>query len=451
MASNSNGLLGKLGILRSPGAPVPHRKHTSESETVDMPVPAEVSICMQQHIGAPCIPTVKAGQEVFVGQVIGDSDQYISAPIHSSVSGKVKKIDTLIMPNGAKAQTVIIETDGKQTPDPSIKPPVVNSHEDLIKAVRASGLVGLGGAGFPTHVKLSPKSRDGIDTLIINAAECEPYITADVREIIENSWDIMSGVYTVSELLGVKQALIAIEDNKPEAIKIMEDIASKDDAHGNIVKVKVLPSRYPQGAEKVLIDQCTGRQVPPGKLPADVGVVVMNVASVATLSRFLKTGMPLVSKRLTVDGSAIKEPKNVRVPIGAMVKDVIEFCGGYKETPAKLLYGGPMMGTALANDEMPVMKQNNAILAFNREEAQSLEPGPCMRCGRCVNACPMSLMPTKLEQASIHNKVEDLKKYNVNVCMECGCCSYVCPANRRLVQSIRVGKVILKNSGKQVK
>lgn len=451
MASNSNGLLGKLGILRSPGAPVPHRKHTSESETVDMPVPAEVSICMQQHIGAPCIPTVKAGQEVFVGQVIGDSDQYISAPIHSSVSGKVKKIDTLIMPNGAKAQTVIIETDGKQTPDPSIKPPVVNSHEDLIKAVRASGLVGLGGAGFPTHVKLSPKSRDGIDTLIINAAECEPYITADVREIIENSWDIMSGVYTVSELLGVKQALIAIEDNKPEAIKIMEDIASKDDAHGNIVKVKVLPSRYPQGAEKVLIDQCTGRQVPPGKLPADVGVVVMNVASVATLSRFLKTGMPLVSKRLTVDGSAIKEPKNVRVPIGAMVKDVIEFCGGYKETPAKLLYGGPMMGTALANDEMPVMKQNNAILVFNREEAQSLEPGPCIRCGRCVNACPMSLMPTKLEQASIHNKVEDLKKYNVNVCMECGCCSYVCPANRRLVQSIRVGKVILRNSGKQVK
>lgn len=231
----------------------------------------------------------------------------------------------------------------------------------------------------------------------------------------------------------------------------MEDIASKDDAHGNIVKVKVLPSRYPQGAEKVLIDQCTGRQVPPGKLPADVGVVVMNVASVATLSRFLKTGMPLVSKRLTIDGSAIKEPKNVRVPIGAMVKDVIEFCGGYKETPAKLLYGGPMMGTALANDEMPVMKQNNAILAFNREEAQSLEPGPCIRCGRCVNACPMSLMPTKLEQASIHNKVEDLKKYNVNVCMECGCCSYVCPANRRLVQSIRVGKVILRNSGKQVK
>lgn len=228
----------------------------------------------------------------------------------------------------------------------------------------------------------------------------------------------------------------------------MEDIAAKDDKCGDIVKVKVLPSRYPQGAEKVLIDQCTGRQVPPGKLPADVGVVVMNVASIATLARFLKTGMPLVTKRLTVDGSAIKEPKNVRVPIGALVKDVIQFCGGYKEEPAKLLYGGPMMGTALSSDEMPIMKQNNAILAFNRAEAQSMEPTACIRCGRCVNACPMNLMPTKLEQASIHKNVEDLNKYNVMTCMECGCCSFVCPANRKLVQSIRIGKVVLRNSGK---
>lgn len=450
MASNSNGFLGKLGIVRSPGAPVPHRKHTTNCETVDMPVPATVSICMSQHIGAPCVPTVKVGEEVFVGQVIGESDKFISAPIHSSVSGKVKKIDTMLMPNGSKSQTIIIETDGQQTVDPNLKPPVVNNHEDLIKAVRASGLVGLGGAGFPTHVKLnpSPEAKAGIDTLIINAAECEPYITADVREIIENSWDIMSGVYTVSELLDVKNAYIAIEDNKPEAIKIMENIASKDDEHGDIVKVKVLPSRYPQGAEKVIIDQCTGREVPPGKLPADVGVVVMNVASVATLARFLKTGMPLVTKRLTVDGSAIKEPKNVRVPIGALVKDVVAFCGGYKEEPAKLLYGGPMMGTALASDEMPIMKQNNAILAFNKAEAQSYEESACIRCGRCVNACPMNLMPTKLEQASRFKNVEALKEYNVMTCMECGCCSFVCPANRKLVQSIRVGKTVLRNSGK---
>ncbi len=450
MARNSNGILGKLGIIKSPGAPVPHRKHTTHCETVEMPVPATVSICMQQHIGVPCTPTVKVGQEVFVGTVIGDSDKFISAPIHSSVSGKVKKIDTVLMPNGSKAQTVIIETDGNQTPDPELKAPVVNTAQDLIKAVRDSGLVGLGGAGFPTHVKLnpSPEAKEKIDTLIINAAECEPYITADVREIIENSWDILSGVYTVSELLGVKEALIAIEDNKPEAIEIMKNIAAKDDDHGDIVKVKVLPSRYPQGAEKVLIDQCTGRQVPPGKLPADVGVVVMNVASVATLARYLKTGMPLVRKRLTVDGSAIKEPKNVSVPIGVSVKDVIEFCGGYKEEPAKLLYGGPMMGTAIANEDMAILKQNNAILAFNREEAMSYEPSACIRCGRCVNACPMNLMPTKLEQASISKNAEVLKNYNVLTCMECGCCSFVCPANRKLVQNIRVGKVVLRNSGK---
>ena len=450
MARNSNGILGKLGIIKSPGAPVPHRKHTTNCETVEMPVPATVSICMQQHIGVPCTPTVKVGQEVFVGTVIGDSDKFISAPIHSSVSGKVKKIDTVLMPNGSKAQTVIIETDGNQTPDPELKAPVVNTQEDLIKAVRDSGLVGLGGAGFPTHVKLnpSPEAKEKIDTLIINAAECEPYITADVREIIENSWDVLSGVYTVSELLGVKEALIAIEDNKPEAIEIMRNIAAKDDAHGDIVKVKVLPSRYPQGAEKVLIDQCTGRQVPPGKLPADAGVVVMNVASVATLARYLKTGMPLVRKRLTVDGSAIKEPKNVSVPIGASVKDVIEFCGGYKEEPAKLLYGGPMMGTAIANEDMAILKQNNAILAFNREEATSYEATACIRCGRCVNACPMNLMPTKLEQASISKNAEVLKTYNVMTCMECGCCSFVCPANRKLVQNIRVGKVVLRNSGK---
>ncbi len=450
MASNSYGILGKLGIIKNPGAPVPHRKHTTNCETVEMPVPATVSICMQQHIGVPCTPTVKVGQEVFVGTVIGDSDKFISAPIHSSVSGKVKKIDTVLMPNGSKAQTVIIETDGNQTPDPELKAPVVNDAKDLIKAVRDSGLVGLGGAGFPTHVKLnpSPEAKEKIDTLIINAAECEPYITADVREIIENSWDILSGVYTVSELLGVKQALIAIEDNKPEAIEIMKNIAAKDDDHGDIVKVVTLPSRYPQGAEKVLIDQCTGRQVPPGKLPADVGVVVMNVASVATLARYLKTGMPLVRKRLTVDGSAIKEPKNVSVPIGASVKDVIEFCGGYKEEPAKLLYGGPMMGTAIASEDMAILKQNNAILAFNREEAMSYEPSACIRCGRCVNACPMNLMPTKLEQASINKNAEALKTYNVLTCMECGCCSFVCPANRKLVQNIRVGKVVLRNSGK---
>lgn len=448
MASQSNGLLSQLGFVKSPGAPVPHRKNTAKCATVEMPVPAVATFVMQQHIGAPCSPVVKAGDQVYVGTVIGDSDKAVSAPIHSSVSGKVKKIDSVLMPNGAKVPAVVIESDGEQTVDPSIEPPVVENEQDFIKAIRQSGLVGLGGAGFPASIKLSPSPevKEKIDTLLINAAECEPYITSDVREILENHDDILEGVYRVSELLGVERTVIGIEDNKPEAIRIMTEIAAKDDLCGDKVTIKVLPSRYPQGAEKVLISQCTGREVPPGKLPSDVGVVVMNVTSIAFLARYMRTGMPLVSKRVTVDGSAVAEPKNVSVLIGTPIKEVMEFCGGYKETPAKLLCGGPMMGTALATDEFPVIKQNNAFLAFNKKDAKLMEPSECIRCGRCVNACPMNLMPTVLEQNTRIGNIEALKNYNLLSCMECGCCSFVCPASRPLVQSMRVGKVLLRNA-----
>ena len=405
MAKQSSGLLGSLGFVKSPGAPVPHRKHTSACQTVEMPVPATVTIVMSQHIGAPCTPCVKAKDQVFVGTLVGESTAFMSAPIHSSVSGTVKKIDTVLMPNGTKAQAIVIDTDGEQTVDPAIQPPVVNSKEEFIEAVKQSGLVGLGGAGFPAHIKLNPK--DKIEYLCINAAECEPYI-------------------------------------KPEAIKLMQEKT----AQMSNVEVVSLPSRYPQGAEKVLIEQCTGRQVPPGKLPSDVGCIVMNVASAGFLGGYLKNGIPLTTKRVTVDGSAITEAKNVRVPIGAPIKDIIAFCGGYKGTPAKLISGGPMMGTALMTDDFPVLKQNNAFLAFDEAEAKSLEPTACISCGRCVNACPMNLMPTKLEAATIYKRVDDLKKYSVMTCMECGCCAFVCPANRKLVQSMRIGKAILRNAGK---
>lgn len=450
MPKGISGLLCDLGIKKHSGAQVPHRKNTKDLETVDMPLPKQVTIVMQQHIGTPCTPTVKVSDEVYVGTVIGESSSPVAAPIHSSVSGKVSKIDSILMPNGVKVQSVIIDSDGLQTIDPSIKPPKVASREEFVNAVKASGLVGLGGAGFPTYIKLNPSENTlkEMDTLIINGAECEPYITSDLREIIEDSWDILSGVYAVSDLLGVKQAIIGIEDNKPEAIEILKNIAAKDDEHGDIVTVKVLPSRYPQGAEKVLIEQCTGRRVPPGKLPSDVGVVVMNITSIAFLARYLKTGMPLISKRLTVDGSAILEPKNINVLIGTPIKEVVDFCGGYKETPKKIITGGPMMGVAMYSDEFPILKQNNAILAFNEEEAKLMEPTECIRCGRCVNACPMNLMPAILEKYTEIGNVEGLKKLNLMTCMECGCCAFVCPANRPLVQSFRIGKGILRNAGK---
>ena len=424
MAKQSSGLLGSLGFVKSPGAPVPHRKHTSACETVEMPVPASVTIVMSQHIGAPCTPCVKAKDQVFVGTLVGESTAFMSAPIHSSVSGTVKKIDTVLMPNGTKAQAIVIDTDGEQTVDPAIQPPVVNSKEEFIEAVKQSGLVGLGGAGFPAHIKLNPK--DKIEYLCINAAECEPYITADVREIMENHENVLYGISQVMKYVGIDKALIGIEDNKPEAIKLMQEKT----AQMSNVEVVTLPSRYPQGAEKVLIEQCTGRQVPPGKLPSDVGCIVMNVASVGFLGGYLKNGIPY------------------EVLTGTNVEELVQAAGGLKDNVKKVISGGPMMGTAWMTDDFPVLKQNNAFLAFDEAEAKSLEPTACISCGRCVNACPMNLMPTKLEAATIYKRVDDLKKYSVMTCMECGCCAFVCPANRKLVQSMRIGKAILRNAGK---
>ena len=281
---------------------------------------------------------------------------------------------------------------------------------------------------------------------MINAAECEPYLTPDVREILEDADSVVEGMKMVAKLLDVKNAVIGIEDNKPEAIKLMTELLAQVKIDGITFKVETLPSRYPQGAEPVLIDQCTGRQVPPGKLPSDVGCVVMNVTSIAVLANYVATGMPLTTKRLTVDGSAINEPKNVRVPIGTAIKDIVEFCGGYKGTPSKIISGGPMMGQAMMSDDFPILKQNNGLLIFDKQDAEMAEPTACIRCGRCVNACPMNLMPTRLEAYTNIGNTDELQKLNIMNCMECGCCGFVCPANRKLVQSIRLGKGLVRNA-----
>ena len=420
------------------GAKVPHRKNTAAMETVVMPAPKEVIIPMSQHIGAPCNVIVRPGDHVDVGQSIGENDSFVTAPIHASVSGTVKKIIDLKMPNGSKVKSVVIESDGKMTKSPYAVPPAAETKEQLLLAIKRSGLVGLGGAGFPAYVKLSIPQDKKIDTLIINGAECEPYITSDHREILENSWDILSGIKIVKDLLDVHRVIIGIESNKPDAIKILSRIADNEAADpDDEVRILTLKSSYPQGAEKVLIRACTGRKVPAGKLPADVGCVVMNVTSVAFIAKYLKTGMPLVSKRITVDGSAIKEPKNVIVPLGTPIKDVIEFCGGYKCEPKKILMGGPMMGIALTDDSMPVLKQNNAILAFDEKDAKLAEETDCIRCGKCLKSCPMSLMPEAIAGCVKLKDVSGLEKLNVMTCMECGSCTFICPAKRPLTQAFK--------------
>ncbi|MGN0463092.1 MAG: electron transport complex subunit RsxC [Acutalibacteraceae bacterium] len=443
MSKIVDGVLTAVGKSRG-GITVPHNKNTAEKAVVRMEEPKTVVLPMQQHIGAPCEPTVKVGDKVDVGQVIGDTDKFVSAPIHATVSGKVVSVGEVYLAHGMISKAVTIESDGEMRLSPDVKPPVINSKEDFIKAVRASGLVGLGGAGFPTHVKLNYPDDKGVDTLIINAAECEPYITVDYRECIEHGEDIVNGIYSIQKYFKFKQIIIAAEDNKPKAFKVLKDIIDMEDNKDKAVKLMTLRSRYPQGAEKMMILSATGRKVPPGKLPADVGCVVMNVGSIAFIGRYLKTGKPLISRSITVDGTAIKEPKNVRVPIGTRISDVIDFCGGFSGEPKKIIFGGPMMGVALSSIEAPVCKQNNAILAFTDNKYLTKKRRDCIRCGRCVEVCPMSLMPTLIERYAKAKDVDRLKKIGVNVCMECGSCAYSCPSSRPLVQYMRLAKQVVR-------
>ena len=423
------------------GVKVPHSKNTAEMETVKMPVPDKVVIPMKQHMGRECTPTVKLTDLVKVGQIIGDTDAFIGAPIHSSVSGKVTKIDEIIGTDGNPIKAVEITTDKLQEIDESVKVPEVTDLQSFAAAIRASGLVGLGGAGFPTHVKLMPKNLDEVTTLLVNGAECEPYITADNRAMLEDTDDIVEGIKLVKKYMNLSTVIIGIEDNKPQAIAKLQ--AAVADIEG--ASVKALKAQYPQGGEKVLIYECTGKIVPEGKLPSDVGCVVMNVSSIAFVAKYMRTGMPLITKRLTVDGDAIAEPKNVEVAIGTACSDVIDFCGGFKTEPKKIIMGGPMMGFAVPTINYPVLKNNNAILAFSAAKAAEAEKPetPCIRCARCVNACPFSLMPAAIEKAYKAGNVDALKALKVNLCMECGCCAYVCPAKRNLVSVNRLAKKMI--------
>lgn len=421
------------------GVKVRHCKNTAQLPPQRIPVPKAVYIPMAMHIGAPATLAVKIGDAVKVGTLIGQSGAGLSSPVYSSVSGTVVKIDEIISIAGKHVSTVVIESDGEQAISEDISPFDVRDKEEFLEALRRSGIVGLGGAGFPTPVKLNADNSK-VDTLLINGAECEPYITSDTRTMLDDADDVAYGISLIQRFLEIKTVIIGIEKNKPECIKAMRK-ATKDMSG---VTVKSLPSVYPQGGEKVLAYHTTGRVIPQGKLPLDVGLIVINCTTAAAIAKFIRTGMPLVEKCVTVDGSAVNEPKNIIAPIGMPVGELIEHCGGFKEEPRKILYGGPMMGIALADASSPILKQTNAVIFMGKKEATPPPVTPCIKCGACINACPFSLDPVAISKAYKANDPETLEKLKADVCMECGCCSYVCPAKRNIVQRNKMAKTMLR-------
>lgn len=422
------------------GVRVKHCKNTAKIAPQKIPTPKTVYIPMAMHIGAPARIIVKAGDVVKVGTLIGESGAGLSSPVYSSVSGTVKKIDEIVMLAGNHVPTVVIESDGEQALDPSIAPYSVSTKAEFLDAIRKSGIVGLGGAGFPTPIKLNA-DNSRVDTLLVNGAECEPYITSDTRTMLDRADEVAEGISLICKFLEIDKTIIGIEKNKPECTSSMR----KATEHMSGVRVMPLPSIYPQGGEKVLAYHATGRTVPQGKLPLDVGLIVINCTTAATIARFIKTGIPLVEKCVTIDGSAVNEPKNLIAPIGTPACDLIQYCGGFKEEPKKVLYGGPMMGTSLADMTSPILKQTNAVIFMGKKEATPPIVTPCIKCGACLNSCPFSLDPVAISKAYKANEPEMLEKLNVDVCMECGCCSYVCPAKRNIVQRNKMAKSMLRD------
>jgi electron transport complex protein RnfC len=428
-----------ISVKHLKGIHVDHHKNTAGSAIVPMPVPEKVYIPMVQHIGAPNRPTVSVGDHVKVGQLIGDNEAPVCAPVHASVSGDVVAIETFMTQMGRPDTNIVIQTDGKQEIAETVVPPVVTNKQEFLKAVRDSGLVGLGGAAFPTHIKYNPRNPEDVDTLIINGAECEPYITVDHMTMLAHAKEIVEGTFNTLKYLSIKKGIIAIEGNKPDAIALFKDL-TKDIPEIEVVELRLV---YPQGAERVIIFETTGRHLIAGKLPADIGVIVSNVNSILKLQQYLDTGMPLVSKSLTVDGNLIAHPQNVEVPIGTKIKDVIDFCGGTTGEPKKILFGGPMMGRTMPSDDLAILKGNNAILVFDEAFGTINPETACINCGRCVRGCPMNLMPTVLAKAWDRKDLETLKDYDALTCMECGCCSYSCPARIQLSYKIKLAKAMV--------
>ena len=416
---------------------VPHCKSTQDMHSVRIAPPDSVTIPMSMHSGVPAVPVVQKGDHVYIGQLIAkEGEGRVSSPIHASVSGTVSEVSE---------KSISIKSDGKMEKDPEMKAPKLDTLDDFLDGCRKSGIVGLGGAAYPLHGKWEAVRKNKIDTVLINGAECEPYCTADNRTMVEDADHIKSGIEILKKFVGAKEYIIGIEANKPEAISHLTEVF-KDDSS---VEVKTLESVYPQGAKQVLLWNATGKVVAAGQRLASLGVIITNVTPLAKMALYFETGMPLVDKCVSVDGSAVKNPSNIIVPIGTSFGYCLEACGGFKEEPRKVIEGGPMMGRTVASLDEPVVKATNGIVAMGEKEATLSEPSPCIHCGRCVEACPLNLNPVAFAKAlSMEDEDEKealLKREDVAQCMECGCCAFVCPAHRPLVANNREDKRFMRS------
>jgi electron transport complex protein RnfC len=431
----------------------PEQKHSTEGRAIEaLPLPKRVVIPLQMHTGAPCQPLVKEGDEVRAGQKIGEPGGFVSAAVHASISGKVTAVAPQLHPAmpGLVPSVVIEAAEGGQA-DGGSWPEAVDwsalSADDLRTRIRDAGIVGLGGAAFPTHVKLTPPKEKRVDSLILNGVECEPFLTADHRLMIEGAEQILEGARIVLKVLGLPKAYLGIEMNKPDAIAHLGERARALKVPVEVVPLKV---KYPQGAEKQLIKAILGREVPSGGLPFDVGVVVQNVGTVFAIAEAVTRGKPLIERVLTVGGDGVREPKNLRVRIGTTFADVLAFCGGLTRDGGelKLIMGGPMMGLAQYSLEVPVVKGTSGILAFARG-ARTERESPCIKCGRCVSACPMYLMPNRIADYAEMDKFAQCDEYGVRDCIECGACAYVCDVKRPIVHLVKYAKLNLAKAAKK--